>query len=210
MLWQGEGRSGLGRTSPLGSSRGPHPTKWWQNCALICLTSHWTRPGDGNRCVDTSLMSLARNARDVELNHSGDERWKERIRDEREIAQRGTAEWGLRALLIHNMASLSYIRIFCGQGWTGFFTLLCGNSKRERRCSMIPVLCRGIPWRFVKVWTPHLCWNLRDCQQTVVAWGRGGVNMQVILCTCSRFGTEETGANPQCVGDFFLIISGIG
>lgn len=111
MLWQGEGRSGLGRTSSLGSSRGPNRTKWWQNCTLISFTSHWTRPEDGNRCVDTSLMSLAKNARDVELNHLEDERWKDRIRNEREIAEQCTAEWGLRALLIHNMASLSYIRI---------------------------------------------------------------------------------------------------
>lgn len=100
-----------GRISPYGSSRGPNQTKWLPNCTLISLTGHWTRPEDGNRCVDTPVISLAKNAQDLEPNHWKWEMKRKKKRWERNCtARHGSGGW--KALLFHNVPSLSYIRIF--------------------------------------------------------------------------------------------------
>ena len=118
ILWLAEGRRGQGRTSAFGSSGGWNQIKWWQNRTLISLTSHWTKSEDGNRWCEylyNELLFLAKNAQNVELSHSEDERWKERIRDERHCTARHGRVGSGGLCWVNNMASLGYIRIFCDQ-----------------------------------------------------------------------------------------------
>lgn len=149
-----------GRISPYGSSRGPNQTKWLPNCTLISLTGHWTRPEDGNRCVDTPVISLAKNAQDLEPNHWENERWKERKRDEREIAQRGMAVGAERLCCFITCLPWVTLGFFWWPELDGSFTLLFGDSRRSgdaewSRCYT------DAPKRIVKAWMPQLCWSFR-------------------------------------------------
>lgn len=78
-----------GQDLPFGQQQGPKSNSMMAKLHLNF--PYWTRPEDGNRCGDPFLISLAKNAQDVELNHWENERWKERIRDEREITRPATA-----------------------------------------------------------------------------------------------------------------------
>lgn len=111
---------------------------------------------------------------------------------------------GCRAWLIHGMASLSYITIFL---MTRVGHLPFRDSRREEMQhdpSIVQMrICKGVnapPVLELQEIVSRQCW----------LGGRGGGNIQDILCVFNRFGTEKTGAKPHCVGDFFLIISGIG